>query len=321
MSARSGIKTAMILAGAVTLLAQVAAAGGVFTLREEVEMDHSVVRLSDVVHEDIGDMKDVVLMETLPWGATKGLSRNFILNRTRSLDIELNGPVRVVLTRKMAERSAEIQKVLHARLAELFAGSKLGASVERLEIEFRNFPSRLMVPDGDYSLECRFPGNISGYRVISFTIRADDGYKRRFSTGCLFHVPVDCAVALRAIGRQEIVAREDIEWVEKDLASCYEMPVTRERDIYGMRVDRYVRCGDLIALSAMERVPDVAKGSAVLVEVSRGLMVVSANGISLEDGWMGDNILVRNKASGKIDKYRVIARGKVVPLTSSRKDS
>ncbi len=311
--------TASIVSAAL-LLAPGECGAAVLTLRESIETESDTVRLSDIVLEDLAGIEDVVLIDSPPWGSKKNLSRNFVASRLRNRDVEIHGPIGVIVTRKMLEKSAEIQSALGEKLRGMFAQSRWNETGGKLELEFRNFPASLPVPPGEVTIECELPANISSYQVVSFTVTTGSGFNRRFSTGCLFHLMADCAVATRDIGRRETVAEADIEWAEMDMASCYGMPVTEKTDILGMRVDRYVKKGSVISLDAVERIPEVMKGEAVILQVSKGLMVVSAWGVSLEDGYRGDMILVRNSASGKIDKYEVVDKGKVSPLSAGSRE-
>ncbi|MBN2071811.1 MAG: flagellar basal body P-ring formation protein FlgA [Candidatus Krumholzibacteriota bacterium] len=304
---------ALIIVAVMLSTCSALASAEVYTLREIVVTEMTLLKLSDLVVEPLKGSDDPVIAESPPWGSQKSLSRNFIADRVRSLGIELTGNTRVQVKRLMFEKCDELLDLLKKDMASALKESKWSEGAERIEMEIVNFPSSIMTPPGQLALEIDFPKNIHGYQVVSFTLTGKDGFKRRYSTGCRFHLVDRCAVAARDIKRGEVVETGDIEWVEADLAVCGELPVTDPADIRGMRIDRYIRSGDMIPLKAIERIPVVMKGQTVKVEISRGLMVVSANGVSLEDGWIGDMVLVRNLASGKIDKYQVVDKAKVSP--------
>ncbi|MBN1164363.1 MAG: flagellar basal body P-ring formation protein FlgA [Candidatus Krumholzibacteriota bacterium] len=283
------------------------------TLRSSIETGDEVIRLAHLVLEPLGEDENIIILESPPWGSQKILTANFIRQRIKRLGVQLGGARRVVVTRKVWERSEEVRSLLVEQLKRKLEETPWCRSAHSFRLELINFPSSLKLPPGEITLECFFPRKISGYRVVSFVIQGADAYKRRFSTGCRFHLLTECAVARRDIDRNKRITDEDIEWVKTDIAECYETPVTEREDIIGMRSEKYIKSGNVIALKALERVPDIKKGDPVSLEVAKGCLLVSARGTALEDGWKGDRILVRNQASGKIEKHVVLEKGKVSP--------
>ncbi len=293
-------------------------AGGIcgerFTARESIDTEKAKIFLSDLVQEPLDGFEDIFIIESPPWGSEKLLTGAFIKGRIRKAGIEIDGLGDIRVFRAVSDRSVELRRILEKKLIERFAESGYQCEGSSLELELPGFPDLLELPSGDLDLSFRFPLSIAGYRTVSFTVRAADGsFERRFTTGCRFHLLTECAVALKNIGRGAPVMPDDFEWVEKDISGCYEMPVIAREDIEGMITRRYIRKGDILALKSLERIPDVRKGEEIVVELARGNLTVKTVGKALENGHTGDRILVRNEASGKIDKYTVVDKGKVSP--------
>ncbi|MCD6379225.1 flagellar basal body P-ring formation protein FlgA [bacterium] len=209
------------------------------------------------------------------------------------------------------KKQIDIMALLRQSIKKELAFSKWNKGSKSLDFEFYNIPKKLDVPRGDFNIKCELPPYINGLRNVSFTINQGDWSSRRYSIGCRFHLDIKCPVATGKIKKGKRIDVGDIDWVDKDLAECYRQPATLDTDIYRLRARRFIRAGEMIPLDALESIPEVKRGERVVIEVKRGALKISAVGKSLEDGWIGDRVMIRNKTNGKIQKYCVISVGKV----------
>ncbi len=310
---------AFILVISQLIIAPHVSCAATLTLRERVEVESNTINLSDIVRERIGDGSDRMIADSPPWGSEKVLTADFVKNRIRDIEVDLSGSNRVVVLRKTIERRAEVHTILEELIGRKLRDTSWGTLGDSLRLELVRFPGSLKLPPGRISIDCELPRRVSGLKNVSFTVSAPGGFRRRFSSQYRFHVTARCAVAKRDLGRNEHIDSGGIDWVEMDLSECYEIPVTERIELCGQRMKRFVREGDVIPLSAIERVPDVKKGEEVSVEISRGCLFISAKGRSLEDGRIGDRVLVRNLVNDRIEKYIVTGKGRVSVTSGGRK--
>ena len=294
-------------------------AGTVLTLKEEVRVYGSSVMLSDIVKEKISKETDRFVVSSPPWGSKKFITKNFIKTRLPRGVYELGGPSKVILERPLQDRTEEVLRKLNSMIVTGLSERFRDVSVDSITVEFVRVPDEIELPPGDFKLDVILPGGIFGYSVVNFELRGMGGYKKRLSVGCRFHIDALCAVSLDELKKGERISEDDVAWRRVDLAGCYEMPVVKGADIIGMRARRLVPAKSVIPASAVERFPDILRGNEVSIEISRGSMRISARGRSLEDGYIGEKILVKNLVNNRIEKYEVVAPGIVAPFSGRRK--
>ncbi len=288
-------------------------AGEVLQLKDTVVVQKARVYLSDMVSGKLDGIENYYIVSSPRWGGDKIVTLNYINNRLRHEDISVKGPARIIVDRRALDRSEEIKTILIQRLT-LKLEELIGENgIDSTGIDLRNFPSTLEVPPGDILVKCNLPPRLNGLRSVSFIVSNDKGFSRRFTAQCKFRLFGSYAVAARDLDKHSIIEEEDIRWARGDMGSCYVPPATPATLEYGVRVDRLVKAGKPVPRSALERKPDVRRGEVVRVKITRGALCVTAEGRSLEDGWMGDRILVRNRVSGRIEKYFVVGPSEVAP--------
>jgi len=82
--------------------------------------------------------------------------------------------------------------------------------------------------------------------------------------------------------------------------------VPAAEDPAGWRAIRPLSPGTVLAAGTVERVPLVWKGRAVSIAAQAGPVWVSAPGVALEDGRLGEIVRVQNSLSGYVLQARVV---------------
>lgn len=170
-------------------------------------------------------------------------------------------------------------------------------------------PSRLAL--GIQSGLLVFPVDVflDGSRVTSVTARASLVVKDRV------------VVAARDLTRNHVIGPEDVQVVEKSLAG---LPPDAPRDaakIIGLRTTRPIKSGLVFSGSDLEPPPAVNVRQNVWITVVSGGIRVTAQGVALEEGVVGQTIRVQNLESKRIIIARVTAPGQVFVELSPRAES
>jgi flagella basal body P-ring formation protein FlgA len=283
------------------------------TLRSSARVKGSEVFLSDIVEEGIGGDEDIFVAVSPGWLSSRKLRADFVRNIIRKKDYTLAGAEAVVISRDVANRSVEIRARLEEGISGKLAASRWKERCKSLDFDLIDFPEEIIIPAGDFEMECRLPGQLHGPRNVSFTVKGQNRFRRRYSVKVEFMMTVDCPVAIRSIRSGQRINPDDITWVEKNLAECYREPASRQTGLVALQASRLIPEGEVIPLDALERIPQIREGDDVEIVLTRGSLTVKVNGRSLEDGYRGERIMIRNGANGKIEKYCVIGRGKVSP--------
>ncbi len=118
-------------------------------------------------------------------------------------------------------------------------------------------------------------------------------------------------VASDRIQRHQVLAEQQFELKRVDVTSLREQPVTSMAGIAGQRSKRNLRLGNILTNAAMELVPDIDVGGEVTIVYSDTWGSVTAPGRSMQSGWVGGTLRVKNLASGKVIRAQVISRKRV----------
>jgi flagella basal body P-ring formation protein FlgA len=283
------------------------------TLLSSARIRGSRVFLSDVVKEDLSRDEKIFVAVSPGWLSQKVIRAGFIRNLLKNKDIRLTGAECVTIRREVQNRSAEVRERVERIISQKLAASRWHHRCKSLDFRLIDFPEELVIPTGRFNVECSLPRQLHGPRNVSFTVEGRDRFKRRYSVKTDFMMMVECPVALRSIRRGEKIEQSDITWIEKNLADCYREPASRRDGIADLQASRLITEGEIIGTDALQRVPLITQGDEVEIVLSRGSLTVRVTGRSLENGYRGDRIMIRNGANGKIEKYCVIDRGKVSP--------
>jgi len=120
-------------------------------------------------------------------------------------------------------------------------------------------------------------------------------------------------VATDKIGHHQPLGESQFELKRVDVTSLREQPVISFAELAGQRAKRNLRLGSILAVGAMEPVPDIEVGGEVTIVFTDDWGVITVPGQIMETGRIGDRVRVKNLASGKIVLATVIS-GKSVEV-------
>ncbi|WP_019646476.1 flagellar basal body P-ring formation chaperone FlgA [Novispirillum itersonii] len=107
-------------------------------------------------------------------------------------------------------------------------------------------------------------------------------------------------VLSRALGRKDVIQVEDIQWTRMRSTELRDGTILDPERLIGQTAKRPLRAGDQLMLQDIERTVVVTKGQPVVMELVTPYMRLSANGVALEPGGVGDVVQVRNPQSNKV---------------------
>ncbi len=119
-------------------------------------------------------------------------------------------------------------------------------------------------------------------------------------------------------GRNEIIGRADIEWLEMRKKRIRRDTILDAKLLIGKAARSLIREGRPITRRAVRRPVMVAKGSMVTINLASPFMRLTAQGRALRNGGRGDVIRVINTRSNKIIEARVDGPDNVSVRLASR---
>jgi flagella basal body P-ring formation protein FlgA len=113
-------------------------------------------------------------------------------------------------------------------------------------------------------------------------------------------------VTLDRIQRHEALSRSNLAVRRMEVTTLRERPATSLAELDNHRASRIIRKDQILTHTTAEPVPDIDVGKEVTIVLSEELLQITAPGRCLQSGSAGDYIKVKNQATGKVLKARVI---------------
>lgn len=131
------------------------------------------------------------------------------------------------------------------------------------------------------------------------------------------YVPVDIQVtipvvtAISPVARGEQLSGAMLQLQTRNISRINGTYYTRIKDIEGMQAKRPLKPNQPIFAAQLQPPLVIKKGESVLVSANSGPLSVKITGVALMDGYMGQQISVRNSKSKRVVEGKVIAPGQV----------
>ncbi len=148
-------------------------------------------------------------------------------------------------------------------------------------------------------------GRLSGTHTFVVEYRESGRRVARGAFTMRIHVQGVVYVAAYQLNRGVLLSERDLIAKEVDLAKIRGLPETDKSKLIGARIKYTVREGQIVTSGALEPVPVVRRGDAVVVIARRGGMAVTAFGVARESGALGEVIRVENMQSKRVVHARI----------------
>jgi len=294
-----------------------AAAAHAATRKDQVVVEDTMVRLSDLFN-DVGAKGDTVVMEAPAPGKSDQLSA-FELDRiAKEYKLDWQRPPllkRLTVTRDGVPFSIDdlIPSVLDAAEAQ-------GAPTD-VEVRMFGRKNGLYLPAGANVQDISFESFNLSPRKDRFSavalIPAGNGRSTRLNIGGTLEEMRDVPMFTRMISPGEVIRKSDLTWGKMAVARINSRTVLSINDLVGQTVRRPERPGKLISTNDITVPIVIGKGSIITMMIRSGSMVLSTNGRALENGGRGDTIRVMNTKSKQTVDARVIKPGLAEVISSN----
>lgn len=156
------------------------------------------------------------------------------------------------------------------------------------------------------------PGDpaIIGSRRFSLIFRVDGRVQANLALRTELEALAPVAVAAGDLPRGAVLALKDVRLVEKDISALRESYQELE-PLIGKGLRRAVKAGEVLQKGVLATLPVVRRGELVTMTVRSGGLVLTASGMALDNGGLGERIRVRNNSSQKEVSGRITGPAKV----------
>jgi len=140
---------------------------------------------------------------------------------------------------------------------------------------------------------------VVGTVPVKVTVVLNDGQTIPYTATARVRIWSDAVVAARRLKRHQTLDEDDVRVERREVTNTVDGYFTTAGEVAGMRSTRVTSSGRLLALSSVETIPLVSRGSNVSVTIVIGAVAITSRGKALEDGDLGNLIDVRDSATGK----------------------
>lgn len=113
-------------------------------------------------------------------------------------------------------------------------------------------------------------------------------------------------VAKHALSRGSLIAEEDLSLQKMNISKTPAGICMRIEDAVGKQSKQSINTGNYLRLSMLETPPAICKGDRVTIIAEKGPVQVSAKGLAQADGFIDEQIRVRNISSKRIVVGRIV---------------
>ena len=188
-----------------------------------------------------------------------------------------------------------------------------GGESRRHTVTAAYVPRPLQLPAGEGTCEVATPNGLRywGNTAVSINVLVDGTPFRKLTCQFRIHLFDRIVVAARGIQARQTLTAEDLRIEEQEIGAGSDKYYTDPTDVVGLVSSRRLSPGQPI-LRIMVKKPQIVKGGdiVVIVAVVNGVEV-RMEGVALASGREGEAIRVRNSASRKVIRARVIDAGTV----------
>jgi flagella basal body P-ring formation protein FlgA len=175
------------------------------------------------------------------------------------------------------------------------------------KIEDQNFDESGIVANC-FGEEKSLKGNC--YIIIEFH---QNGFlKRRLQIPVRVRLFNEVATAVKTIFRGEAVKAENISLEKKEVTNYTDIDLMPVDEIIGKKARNNISEGSIITRLSLESEKTINRGDKVKIVVEAGAIRISATGEALQDGAIGDMILVKREGTQVKLKGRVSLDGSVI---------
>jgi len=197
--------------------------------------------------------------------------------------------------------------------ANIYSRLGVAAGSDKVQIVFRNLKKRKLPVAGPVTLSVKAMNESKLRGVVRFSIEVlkEKRFVERFSVTTEVRTFEDLVVTTGKIKKHEKISLDKVELKRIETTKLRREYFTDIKLLSGYRAKRVVSGKRIITLADLEHVPVINKGDKITIVCQGRGVRVTARGVALRDGVIGEKIPVKNLSGGARLIAQVIDAGKV----------
>ena len=185
------------------------------------------------------------------------------------------------------------------RAAEDYVTERLASDHGEYFIEFRAIPSNITVESDDYSVRVRVSSvpRLRGHLSLPVEIICAKKVERRLVVPIYLRTFGNVLLLGKQLNRHESIDLKDVSLQRVETTDLPDDVISDEKATKGMRAVRIITPQTILCRTMMERIPDVKPDDLVTLAIRTDKTKITIQGVSKEEGRIGDAITVQRLGS------------------------
>lgn len=181
----------------------------------------------------------------------------------------------------------------------------------RHEIEVQQLDPRIRLPVCDQDLNVSLESPEQPVGRVTLKVRCTGSNPWSIFVPAQVHIYRQVLLASRPLKRASILSAADLKLTERDIGSLNRGYLTSIEQATGKKLARQLLMDQVLVPAYLKQAEVISKGDHVVITARSGGISVRMNGEALSNGGLGEQILIRNLASGRTIRVRVTGPGQV----------
>jgi len=185
---------------------------------------------------------------------------------------------------------------------------KLPWKKEEADIRFIRMPLPISLSNGDVEIKTILPENFQavGRNVVTVAYFVDGVEKKKVNLELEVIAKTTIYLAANNLPSGHIISSQDLDAAKVDTCDVNNRVITNPAILIGKKLRNSVQAGSPFLISMVESPSVVKKGDVVTIVVEKGALKITAYGLALQDGCVGQIVKVKNMDSHQEIFARVI---------------
>ncbi|MFH1096463.1 MAG: flagellar basal body P-ring formation chaperone FlgA [Candidatus Desantisbacteria bacterium] len=272
------------------------------TLKTDTVVDGDGIFLKDIVSFSSGLPLETgnISIGTSPLpGRSRSIKATYVNLRLKQAgreDISLVGEKTMVVRSSQRLDINKAVEVAKDYLASIY-------NKENIKITPYSVPDEVILPKGEVTIQAdntyKLPA-LNKRLSIPIIVKINGKQPQMLRIGLEIQELQWVVVAVSDIKIKQIIIASDLRVEERDVTYLRQIPIINMEEAIGKRATAFIKQGNILTTTHVECPPYINVGDKVIITSKTGNLIITAPGISCEDGMIGKRINVKNSDSKKI---------------------
>lgn len=230
----------------------------------------------------------------------------------------------VLFTKQSIGQSMSGSQASHVQLAEAqiisaiekYVAALEGAEPWQIQIECGRLPKPLPMIKTNVPLRitCQKRHPLRGRILFTVSYQNAQGKWKKLPITCMVRRFANVLISTRRLDREHVIKGDELRFVKSEITNSRQRIYTDINSVLGRQTRRIVSAGTILTSSMIKIIPVIQRGDNVTALIRKKNLMISFPAKANQEGQIGDEIIVRDLASNRLVKAKVLNQGTVIVI-------